>query len=202
MIDHTALNTAEVSNKCVVICSLREWSRSESPAWKIIEGEQDEIGRCIASMLEESHVERIDDFGGVSKTFLCDGERYREDPRHIKGSAVIVSFTPKNRIISEGQAMAQAAKLAGYKMLIMTVQKEGKFGKVWVLRGVLRQWSGSTLLYYEDTNSIIDELKASPEGEKILAVHVQVAEYEGNFAQLADREVSQAEYQLEVLKEY
>ncbi len=189
-----------VTNKCVVLCDLREWSGSESPAWKVLNGSQDEIGCEIASLLEDVKIQRIDDFGGVSKSFLCDGDRYRDNPPRIKGIAAVFSFTPKNRIAVEAQEMARVAKLAGYKLLVMPVQKDDKYGKVWVLRGALRYLAIPSLTYYEDTGSIIDELKSYPEGQKIVAVHIQVQGYEDSVAQLADRIISQVEYLQEVLE--
>ncbi len=199
---HHPLGSLEISNKCVVLCDLRQWSGIDSPAWLIFTGSQDAIGCDIASILDEARIDRIDDFGGVSKSFLCDAEEYKDNPPKIKGNAAVFSFTPKNRIKIEGQDMARVAKTSGYKILVMTVQKDDKFGKVWVLRGILHNWLGQRLTYYEDTNSIIDELKSSPEEGKVIAIHVQVPGYEENVAVLADRVISQAEYQQEVLEYY
>jgi hypothetical protein len=130
---------------------------------------------------------------------LCDGDLYKENPPPIQGSATVFSFTPKNRIAAEGQEMARVAKLAGYKFLVMTVQKGDKFGKVWVLTGLLRHRTRGALVYYDDTGSIIDELKSLPEANMIIAVHVQAPGYETEPARLADRMISQADYRHEVL---
>ena len=73
----------------------------------------------------------------------------------------------------------------------MTVQKHDKFGKVWVLCGVLRHVAGSVLTYSEDTDSIVDELKKSAESNKVTAVHVQAPGYEDCIAYLADRVITQ-----------
>ncbi len=200
MAAYLPLIAIDVTNKCVVVCDLREWMDHESSAWQVFNGSQDEIGQGIASLLDDAGVRRIDDFGGVSKTFLCEGERYKDAPPRIIGNAAIFSFTPKNRIVSEAQEMARSAVLAGYKILVMTVQKDGKYGKVWALSAVLRNWQGPALQYYEDTGSIIDELMASPEADKLIAIQVQAPGYEGSPAHLADRVVSQAEYLREVLE--
>ena len=59
--------------------------------------------------------------------------------------------------------------------------------------------AGGRLTYYEDTNSIIDDLKSSPEGSKILAVHVLTPEFAHLTSHHADRVVGQLQYQQEVL---
>ena len=97
--------------------------------------------------------------------------------------------------------MARVCARAGYSLLILTVQKQDKFGKVWVLLGVLRHLAIDSLTYYEDTNLIIDELKAFPEGKRVVAVHVQVPGYEAYTAQLADRVISQSAYQESALQQ-
>lgn len=83
--------------------------------------------------------------------------------------------------------------------MILTVQKHDKFGKVWVLCGVLRHLGGSPLTYFEDTNTVVDELKISPEGTKIVAVHVKTPGFEECRSLYADRTVTQREYQCEAL---
>jgi hypothetical protein len=103
--------------------------------------------------------------------------------------------------MAEGSQMARACAAAGYSLLILTVQKHDKFGKVWVLRAALRHLANESLTYYEDTNSIIDELKASPEGKRVEAVHVQVPGYEAHPSTLADRVCSQSTYQQSVLEQ-
>ena len=82
----------------------------------------------------------------------------------------------------------------------MTVQKHDKFGKVWVLSGILRHLTGGMLTYYEDTGSIVDEIKKSAESDKITVVHVQAPGYEDCIAKLADRVITQQQYQLDVLE--
>jgi hypothetical protein len=96
--------------------------------------------------------------------------------------------------------MARVAHAAGYKLLVMTVQKHSKFGKVWVLCAALRHLINRRLTYYEDTDSVIDELKASKEADKVTAIHVQSPGYEECRSQLADRVITQAEYRQEVLR--
>jgi hypothetical protein len=195
------LSSLEVTNQCVVVCDLGAWNGPESPAWQIIKGTQDEVGRRLAAILHDRQVRRIDDFGGVCKTFLCDGEEYRKAPPRTTGNSAVFSFTPKKRLAAEGFEMARVSSAAGYRLLVLTVQKDDKFGKVWVLRGILRHLAGETLTYYEDTDSIVDELKRSEEGGKISVVHVRAPGYEDRVAQLADRSVSQSQYLLEVLEE-
>jgi hypothetical protein len=194
------LNSLQVSNQCVVVCDLKKWTGPDSSSWQVIRGSEDEVGRCLAAILEDYHVRRLDDFGGVSKTFLCDGEQYREIPPHIVGKAAVFSFTPKKRLAAEGVEMARVSSAAGYQVLLMTVQKHDKFGKVWVLRGILRHLIGGVLTYYEDTASIVDEIKGSAESDRITVVHVQTPGYEDCVAKLADRVITQQQYQLEVLE--
>jgi hypothetical protein len=155
----------------------------------------------IAAMLEQRNVVRIDDFGGVCKTFLCDGETYLESPPRARHGGSVLSFTPKNRLALEGQEMARVARAAGYDLLILTVQKHDKFGKVWVLNGILRHLTTDGLVYYEDTNTVIDELKCSPDGHRVHAVHVLAPGYAENTSKLADRVVSQRQYRQEVLQQ-
>ena len=96
--------------------------------------------------------------------------------------------------------MAQSAKAAGFELMILTLQKHDKFGKVWVLLGTLRDPAIEGLTYYEDTHTVVDELKAAPEGSRICAVHVKTPEFAHENSQFADRVVSQSEYQQEVLE--
>jgi hypothetical protein len=194
------LHSLQVSNQCVVVCDLKKWTRPDSPAWQVIQGSQEEAGRSLAAVLDGYHVRRIDDFGGVCKTFLCDGAQYRQDPPRIIGKAAVFSFTPKNRLSAEGLEMARVSSAAGYQVLLMTVQKHGKFGKVWVLLGILRHLTGGMLTYYEDTGSIVDEIKKSAESNTITVVHVLAPGYEDCMAKLADRVITQQQYQQEVLE--
>jgi hypothetical protein len=99
----------------------------------------------------------------------------------------------------EASEMARSARAAGYSLMILTLQKHGKFGKVWVLRAALRHFRGRPLTYYEDTNTVIDDLKASPEGAAIRAIHVVVPEYAQSVSRLADGVINQAQYRQEVL---
>ena len=85
--------------------------------------------------------------------------------------------------------MARVSNAAGYDLLVMTVQKHDKFGKAW-----------GTLTYYEDTDSVVDELKQSPEAHGVSVVHVQAPGYENCVVRFADRVVSQSEYLREVLE--
>jgi hypothetical protein len=150
-------------------------------------------------MLLEQRVERLDDFGGVCESFLCVGEAYVHRPPTVRPGAAVFSFTPKKRLLSEGNEMARVSAAAGYSLLVLTVQKHDKFGKVWVLCAALRHLSGRPLTYYEDTSTVIDELKASPEAQRIVAVHVEAPGFEQLSSRFADRKVSQLEYQSEVL---
>jgi hypothetical protein len=194
-----SITALHVTNQCVVVCDLERWTDAYSPAWEVIAGSQDDIGRSLAAILDSRGIRRIDDFGGVCQTFLCAEEEYVEVPPRTKSGAAVFSFTPKNRLLAEGGEMARVARAAGYKLLIMTVQKHSKFGKVWVLCAALRHLT-DRLTYYEDTDSVVDELKASEEGNKVTAIHVQVPGYEECKSQLADRVVTQAEYRREVLE--
>ena len=86
----------------------------ESSAWQVIKGSEDEVGRSLAAILDDYSVRRIDDFGGVCRTFLCDGDQYCEAPPHIIGKAAVFSFTPKNRRAAEGLEMARVWERSGY----------------------------------------------------------------------------------------
>ena len=163
-------------------------------------GSQDEVGAALGAMLIRCGTTRLDDFGGVCETFLCEDGAYVSSPRRTKLGASILSFTPKNKLAAEAQEMARVARSAGYGVLVLTLQKHDKFGKVWILSGVLRHVKSEGLVYYEDTGSIVDELKASPEGSHVHAVHVLAPGYEDCPSRLADRVVSQSEYQREVLQ--
>lgn len=193
------LDQLEITNQCVVLCDLRTWAGPDAPAWQVLKGSQDDVGRNLAAAMDASGATRIDDFGGVSKTFLCDGETYRDQPPRITGVAAVFSFTPKNRLRAEGLDMARVARAAGYSLLILTLQKHDKFGKVWVLSGMLRHLSRRDLVFYEDTNTVVDELKASAEGNRVQITHVQAAGYEDQVAVRADRVITQMQYQQEVL---
>jgi hypothetical protein len=195
-----SLSSLSVTNQCVLVCDLQKWTDSESLVWQVLRGTQDEVGRSLAAILDDIGVIRIDDFGGVCKTFLCAGDEYVETPPRTKGKAAVFSFTPKNRIMAEGSEMARVSSTSGFDLLILTVQKHEKFGKVWVLCGALRHLSSSNLTYYEDTDSVVDELKSSPESSKVNVVHVQAPGYEHYISRLADRVISQSQYQKEVLE--
>jgi hypothetical protein len=195
------LAALQVTNQCVAVCDLLLWTDSESAAWTTLRGSQDDVGKAIAALLEQRNAVRIDDFGGVCKTFLCDGEAYLESPPRTRQGGSVFSFTPKNRLALEAQEMARVARAAGYDLVILTVQKHDKFGKVWVLRGILRNLKTDRLVYYEDTNTVIDELKSSPDGHRVHAVHVLAPGYEEHASKLADRIVSQRQYRQEVLEQ-
>lgn len=194
------LAVLQITNQCVVVCDLAMWTSPGSAAWTTVRGSQDDVGKAVATMLEERHTARIEDFGGVCKTFLCDGEIYRDSPPRVKPRGAVFSFTPKNRLELEGQKMAAVAHAAGYDLLVLTLQKHDKFGKVWVLNGILRHLERDGLLYYEDTNTVVDELKSSPAGHRVHAIHVLAPGYEEHVSKLADRVVTQLEYQREVLE--
>ena len=195
-----SIRDLQVTNQCVVVCDLQRWAGLASTAWEAITGSQDDVGRRLAAILDSRNVLRVDDFGGVCQTFLCAEKQYLEAPPRTKSGAAVFSFTPKNRIMAEGSEMARVAHAAGYKLLVITVQKHSKFGKVWVLCAALRHLSDRILTYYEDTDSVVDELKASPEGNKVTAIHVQAPGYEECRSQLADRVVTQEQYRQEVVE--
>lgn len=200
MVTGHSINTLQVTNQCVVVCDLEQWTGSDSSSWDIITGTQDDVGRGLAMILDGLDIHRIDDFGGVCKTFLCAGDEYVEVPPRTKGKAAVFSFTPKNRLAAEGHEMARVTHAAGYKLLVITVQKHAKFGKVWILCGALRHLNSRTLTYYEDTDSVVDELKTSQESDRVTAVHVRAPGYEDCSSRFADRVVSQSEYRQEVLE--
>ena len=184
------LSALQITNQCVLVCELSLWHNEESPAWLFVSGTQDEVGQHLAGCFDRCAVRRLDDFGGVSDTFLCRNDVYVESPPHTKPGAAVFSFTPKKRVLAEGSQMARVCARAGYSLLVLTVQKHDKFGKVWVLRAALRHLSIESLTYYEDTNLVIDELKEFPEGSRVVAVHVQVPGYEAHNSRLADRVIS------------
>ena len=96
--------------------------------------------------------------------------------------------------------MARVSASAGYKLLLLTVQKHDKFGKLWVLCGILRYLTGDKLTYYEDTDSVVNELKTSSESDKVTVVHVQAPGYEESVSRFADRVATQEQYRQEVLE--
>jgi serine/threonine-protein kinase len=196
-----SLHELSVTNQCVLVCELGLWSDEKSPAWTLVSGTQDEVGRAISELITRWGVKRLDDFGGVCESFLCQNGQYLQSPPKTKGGAGVFSFTPKNRVLAEGQEMAKVASKAGYSLLILTVQKNDKYGKVWVLKGALRNLSNTTITYFEDTNTLIDEIKVSDEGAKVIAVHVQAPGFEDQTSHLADRYLTQSEYHREVLTE-
>lgn len=200
MITGYSINRLQVTNQCVVVCDLERWTSPDSSSWDVITGSQDDVGRRLAAFLDGLDIRRIDDFGGVCKTFLCAGEEYLEAPPRTKGNAAVFTFTPKNRLAAEGHEMARVTRAAGYKALVITVQKHAKFGKVWVLCGALRNLTGRTLTYYEDTDSVVDELKTSQEAERVIVIHVRTPGYEDRNSRFADRVVTQSQYQQEILE--
>jgi hypothetical protein len=176
------------------------WTGPESAAWTAVRGSQEDVGKAVAAILDERDTTRIEDFGGVCETFLCEGATYREAPPRVRRGGSVFSFTPKNRLVLEGQEMARVAHAAGYDLLVLTLQKHDRFGKVWVLDGILRYLEADGLAYYEDTNTVVDELKSSPAGHRVHAIHVLSPGYEEHVSRLADRVVTQRQYQHEVLE--
>lgn len=195
------LTSLQLTNQRVVVCDLALYTGGESAAWIMLRGSQDDIGASLAALLEQRKTTRLDDFGGVCRTFLCDGDTYLASPPKTKAGGSVFSFAPKNRLAIEGQGMARVARAAGYDLLIVTVQKHDKFGKAWVLAGILRHFKGDGLIYYEDTNTVVDEIKSSPRGHRIHVVHVQAPGFEESVSKLADRVITQHEYRREVLQD-
>lgn len=196
---YTSFSQLQVTNQCALVCDLRLWSGPASLSWAVVSGTQDDVGAQIARLLREAAVRRLDDFGGVAETLLCQGEAYLPDPPRVREGGAIYSFTPKKRFAAEGLEMARVSAAAGYALMILTVQKHDRFGKVWVLCGALRHLEGPPITYYEDTNTLIDELKVFPEGVKLVAVHVKTPGFEEHVSLRADRAASQSEYQRESL---
>jgi len=97
--------------------------------------------------------------------------------------------------------MARVARDAGYHLLILTLQKHDKFGKVWTLVAALQHMTAGRVNYYEDTNTIVDEIKESSVGTRVQAIHVLAPGFESHVSKLADRVVPQSEYRREVLQE-
>lgn len=192
------LKDVEITNQCVLICDLLEWTGSDSACWQSIKGSQLEIGLHLANAFNLASICRIDDFGGVCKTFLCNNEDYLENPPKTKPNAAIFSFTPKKRVEAEALDMARVAHLSGFRYLVLTLQKHDKFGKFWVLSSMLERLDGLPI-YYEDTNTVVDELKTSSVGSKVIAVHVQSPGFENFVSKYADRVITQSEYLSEVL---
>jgi hypothetical protein len=166
------LSDTVITNQSTLVCDLRAWKDADSEAWIALTGTEDSVGTRLARTFEEASIRRPDDFGGVCETFLCRGQECVASPPRTAAGAAVFSFTPKKRVLAEASDMARAARAAGYSLMILTMQKDSKFGKVWVLCAALRYFTGGRLTCYEDTNTIIDDLKSSPEGSKILAVHV------------------------------
>jgi hypothetical protein len=160
------LSDTSITNQSTLLCDLRDWNGAASAAWIALTGTQEAVGARLARMLEDASINRLDDFGGVCDTFLRRGEEYLASPPRTVSGAAVFSFTPKKRVLAEASEMARSARAAGYSLMILTMQKEGRFGKVWVLCAALRHFTRGPLTYYEDTGTIIDDLKASPEGSK------------------------------------
>lgn len=72
---------------------------------------------------------------------------------------------------------------------------------MWTLEGLLRHLDDRTIDYYEDTNTVIDDLKASEQGHRINAVHVQAAGFEEYVSNAADAVISQQGYLTKVLED-
>ncbi|HKB58528.1 MAG TPA: hypothetical protein VKC56_00640 [Gallionellaceae bacterium] len=197
---HATLEDAGVSNQCVLVCELKDYHGKGSICWNVYKGAEDEIGTAVAERLRQAHISRIEDFFGVSQTILCEGGQYAEDPLLVRPHGAVFSFTPRKRVMEEAHDMARAARSAGYELLVVTPQKHGKFGKAWVLRAVLRHAGEAAYTYYEDTNTVIDEIKSLPEGARLTAIHVEAPGFEEFKSQLSDRVISQKRYLEEVLQ--
>ena len=79
------------------------------------------------------------------------------------------------------------------------MQKHDKYGKVWVLSAMLRHLRSPRLTYFEDTHTVIDDLKESVAGDRVVAVHVLAPGFEEHSSRLADRVVTQEQYRDEVV---
>jgi hypothetical protein len=92
------LISIEISNQSVVVCDLRTWTGADTDVsgWNVLKGTQDEIGRVVAELFDEAGTTRIDDFGGVCETFLCDGESYLDNPPRTKEGNAVFSFKPNS----------------------------------------------------------------------------------------------------------
>ena len=156
MINYGKLAIENITNQCVVLCDLSMFKKDNDSCWYIAKGSQEEIGKLIANEVKDRNITRIDDFGGVCKTFLCEGEDYKSNPPKTTENAMIFSFTPKNKCIIEGVEMAMVASMSGFNYMILTVQKNDKFGKVWVLSEVLKNITEYEITYYEDTSTVVD----------------------------------------------
>lgn len=194
-----SLSELDITNQCVLVCDLGLWKDESSASWTLLSGSQEEVGKKLAGLFEHHEITRLDDFGGVCETFLCHEDRYLENPPKVKAGGAVFSFTPKKRLLSEASEMARVSAHSGYSLMVLTLQKHDKFGKVWVLLGALRHLSTGPLTYFEDTNTVVDELKGSSEADKLCGVHVLSPGFEGYTSRLADRVISQAEYRKEVL---
>ena len=198
MIKYGKLEIENVSNQCVVLCNLGIFKKDKDNCWYIAKGSQEEIGKLIANEVKQLNITRIDDFGGVCKTFLCEGENYKLNPPKTKDNAMIFSFTPKNKCILEGVEMAKVASDSGFNYMILTVQKNDKFGKVWVLSETLKNITDYEITYYEDTSTIVDELRGKIQSHKLC--HIIAPGFEDYKSKRADQVLTQMEYQKEVLK--
>jgi hypothetical protein len=197
--DARTLDAADITHQCVLVCDLGDYHGTGSVCWTAYRGSQDEVGAAIAQKLAAAGVVRLEDFGGVAQSLLCEGEAYLDEPPRVKPGGAIFSFTPKRRMLAEGHAMARVAAAAGYRLMILTLQKYDKYGKSWVLGGVLRHAQGGPYTFYEDTADVVDEIKAAAEGSRVVAVHVQSAGFEAFRSERADRVISPSQYRQEVV---
>jgi hypothetical protein len=63
----TPLGSLQITNQCIVVCDLRNWTSADSSAWYVVSGTQDDVGKDVAPLVDDSDVNRIDDFGGVCR---------------------------------------------------------------------------------------------------------------------------------------
>lgn len=197
----TTLEAAGVSNQCLLVCDLADYHGTDPACWTVVKGTQDAAGAAIADKLATAGVTRLEDFGGVAQSLLCEGDTYLEQPPRVRPGGAILSFTPKKRLLAEGHEMARVAAAAGYRLMILTLQKYGKYGKSWVLCGMLRHAQEGGYTFYEDTAEVVDEIKTSGEGGKVVAVHVEAPGFEEYRSRHADRVLTQREYRDAVLGE-
>jgi hypothetical protein len=126
----------------------------------------DSIAATLSSLLSKSETKSISfvDFGGVAEHFLGGRDtEYLKDPPKIKATAsnpsFIYSFVPTNKKFKHIHDMADSAEASGFAGTVILTKKHGSTGKATILAAVSKATTAS-LIYYEDTAAVLDELKA------------------------------------------